>query len=103
MSQENCQVSWRLHLNVVLREYGPHLNITKSGTLIVEVYRSEHADVTSIYSFNHRSRLRKDLGFGKHGGPEVSPTAFAPSTVGTSFPESLIMYEGGKSLLKYAM
>ncbi|KAL8156826.1 F-box protein CPR1-like [Apium graveolens] len=101
MSQENGVVSWTQCFYVELKEYGPPLNITKTGTLVTEAYRSEFGDVTSICSCNYRSKVIKDHGFGKHGGPEVSRHLLAPSTADTSFPESLIMYEGGKSLLKY--
>lgn len=44
--------------------------------------------------------IHKDHGFGKPGGPEVSRYIRTPSTVDTSFPQSLINDEGGKSLVK---
>ncbi|XP_063938148.1 F-box protein At4g22390-like [Daucus carota subsp. sativus] len=94
--------SWVLLATAVLKQYGHPLNITKTGTLIVESFQSQRPDETHIVSINFKSRISKDHGYGKHGGPDVSREVLAPSTVDTSFPQSLIMYEGGKSLLKYA-
>ncbi|KAL8156754.1 hypothetical protein AgCh_001744 [Apium graveolens] len=84
----------------VLKDCGFPLDITKNGTLLIEAFRSNYLDVTSIVSFNVKSMVYKDHGFGKARGREVSGSIPGPLTLDTSFPESLIMYEGGKSLLK---
>lgn len=102
MRRDNGVISWTVRFRAVLKEYGPPLSITKTGTLILESYRSGPVDLSTIVSCNLNSMIYKYLGYGKHGGPEVVPSVLAPCTVDTSFPESLIMYEGGKLLLKYA-
>lgn len=101
MKQENGVVTWTLCFKFVLKEFGYPLDITKNGTLITESVRSESDGVTSIISYNLKSMIHKDHGFGKRGGPDVSRYVRNPSTVDTSFPQSLIMYEGGKSMLEH--
>ncbi|XP_074332791.1 F-box/kelch-repeat protein At3g23880-like [Apium graveolens] len=102
LRKENNSVSWSLCNKVVLKKGGPPLNVTKNGTLVIESFGPERFDVSSIVSCNLKTMILVDHGFGKHGGPEVSQFVMAPATVDTSFPESLIMYEGGKYLSKFS-
>lgn len=102
MRQENGVVTWTLRFRALLKESGYPLGITKNGTLVIESIRSRDLDVTSIVSCNLKSMIYKDHGFGKARGPDTSEDVLEPSTVVTSFPESLVMYEGGKLLLKCA-
>lgn len=103
MMQDNGLISWTLRFKVALKEGGFPMNITKAGTVLIETLPllGRH-DVTGILSCNLKSLRYKDLGFSKRGVVEPSPIGFVPSTVDTSFMESLVMYEGGKSLLKFA-
>lgn len=101
MRQENGVSSWTLRFRAVLKG-GTPLNITKNGALVIEIFRMGSLDITNIVSYNLKSMTRKYHGYGKPGGQEVVESALSHSTVDTSFPESLIMYEGGKSLVKSA-
>lgn len=78
------------------------MNITKSGTLILESYPLGILEVSRVLSCNLNTMQYKDHGFCKRGGEEVSQFLVAPCVVDTSFTESLVMFDGGKSLLKYA-
>ncbi|XP_074360536.1 F-box/kelch-repeat protein At3g23880-like isoform X1 [Apium graveolens] len=102
MRQENGVVNWTLRFRALLEELGTPLDITKNEALILEAIRSRDLDVTSIISCDLKTMIHKDHGFGKSMDPDVSIFDLDPSTVDNSFPESLIMYEGGKLLLKYA-
>lgn len=101
MRHENGVFSWTLRFKAVLKVLGWPVNITKNETLIIEKYSLTGVGATNLVSCNLKSMDYKDLGFGMRGVgafEHVLPT----STVDTSFPESLIMYEGGKLLLKHA-
>ncbi|KAL8156798.1 hypothetical protein AgCh_001778 [Apium graveolens] len=102
MRQENGVRSWTLRFRTVLKEGGTPVNITKNGTLVIEIFRMGSPDITNLVSYNLKSMIRKYHGYGKPGGQEVINSALSHSTVDTSFPESLIMFEGGKSLVKSA-
>ncbi|XP_063941482.1 uncharacterized protein LOC108201547 [Daucus carota subsp. sativus] len=102
MRQENGVVTWTLRFRYVLEECGYPLAITKNGTLVIELFCSKNPGLASIV-FHNQSMIHQDHGFGECMGPvEISTSVFNLSTVDTSFRESLILYEGGKSLLKYA-
>ncbi|KAL8107961.1 hypothetical protein AgCh_024389 [Apium graveolens] len=105
MRQENDLISWTSRFSAARKEGGGWpLNITKAGTLILEVCPLwGRLDVKSIVSFNPMNMHLKDLGFSKNGAVETS--ILGPDsefTVDTSFTESLVMYEGGKALVKFA-
>ncbi|KAL8156806.1 hypothetical protein AgCh_001786 [Apium graveolens] len=99
MRQENGVVTWTLRFRPLLQYFGSPLGITKNGTLIIESYRTNKLDETCIVSCNLKSMIHKVHGFGIIRNPR---TFLDISTLDASFPESLIMYEGGKLLLKYA-
>ncbi|XP_063941409.1 F-box/kelch-repeat protein At3g23880-like [Daucus carota subsp. sativus] len=102
MRQENGVVTWTLRFRYVLEECGYPLAITKNGTLVIELFCSKNPGLATIV-FCNQSMIHQDHGFGECVGPvEISTSVFNLSTVDTSFRESLILYEGGKSLLKYA-
>ncbi|KAL8156810.1 hypothetical protein AgCh_001789 [Apium graveolens] len=101
MRHENGVFSWRLRFKAVLKVLGWPLNITNNETLIVEKYSLTGVGVTNLFSCNLKSRDHKDLGFGIRG-LRAFENVYPSSTVGTCLPESLIMYEGGKLLLKHA-
>ncbi|KAL8107965.1 hypothetical protein AgCh_024393 [Apium graveolens] len=102
MRHENGENSWTLRFRAVLEKFGFPMNITKSGTLILESYPFGVLEVSKILSCNLNTIQYKDLGICKRGGEEVSQFLVAPCVVDTSFAESLVMFEGGRSLLKYA-
>ncbi|XP_074360532.1 F-box/kelch-repeat protein At3g06240-like isoform X2 [Apium graveolens] len=99
MRQENGVVTWTLRFRPLLQYFGSPLGITKNGTLIIESYRTNKLDETCIVSCNLKSMIHKVHGFGIIRNPR---TFLDISTLDASFPESLIMYEGGKLLLKCA-
>nr|XP_017225327.1 PREDICTED: F-box/kelch-repeat protein At3g23880-like [Daucus carota subsp. sativus] len=102
MRQENGIITWTLRFRYVPEECGYPLAVTKNRTLVIESFSSENLGVASIV-FCNQSMIHQDHGFGECMGPvEISTSVFKLSTVDTSFRESLILYEGGKSLLKYA-
>lgn len=103
MRQDNGVVSWNLRFRAALKEGGWPIAITKGGTLLLEVHPfEERIDITKILSVNLNTMHHRDLGFGKPEGVDDSTVAIEPCTVDTSFTESLVMYEGGKSLSKFA-
>ncbi|KAL8109468.1 F-box/kelch-repeat protein At3g23880-like [Apium graveolens] len=103
MRQENGEMFWDLRFKVALERSGWPMNITKSGTLVIESCPLQRLDMTTIFSRHLRSNRYTDLGFGKCGGLGDDAMYFvAPATVDTSFVESMVMYEGGKSMVKYA-
>ncbi|KAL8156807.1 hypothetical protein AgCh_001787 [Apium graveolens] len=101
MRQENGVVSWTLRFRPLLKYFGSPLGITKNGTLIIESFRTNEHDETCIISCNIKSMIYKVHEFGIARNP-ISQSFFDVSTVDALFPESLIMYEGGKSLLKFS-
>ncbi|KAL1834197.1 hypothetical protein ACET3Z_003848 [Daucus carota] len=103
LRKENGVVSWILRFTAALREVGWPINITNKGTILIETRPStSRIDVTSILSCNLKSMHYKNLGFGKPKGVEDPMLIPEPCTVDTSFTESLVMYEGGKSILKFS-
>ncbi|XP_017222097.1 F-box/kelch-repeat protein At3g23880-like [Daucus carota subsp. sativus] len=102
MMQGNGVITWTLRFKVALKEGGFPMSITKAGTVLIETIRGLPNDLSGIISCNLKSLWYKDLGFYKHGGVESSLFCPEDFTVDTSFVESLVMYEGGKSLLKFA-
>lgn len=103
MRQENGGIFWDLRFKVGLEQSGWPMNITKSGMLVIESCPLQRLDMTSIFSRDLKSNRYKNLGFGKCGGIEDDVMYLvAPATVDTSFVESFVMYEGGKSVVKYA-
>lgn len=100
MRQENDLISWTLRFSAARKEGGGWpLNITKAGTLILEVsLLVGRLDVKHIFSFSPMKMHYKDLGFGKRQGvveKSILGPESAASAVDTSFSESLVMYEGG--------
>lgn len=105
MRKEDDGIFWDLHFKVELEKSGWPMNITRSGTLLIEScpLPSQRLDITSIFSRDLKSNHYKDLGFGKRGGvKDDSMYLVGPATVDTSFVKSMVMYEGGNSLMRYA-
>ncbi|KAL8107962.1 hypothetical protein AgCh_024390 [Apium graveolens] len=103
MRQEKGVISWILRFTASLKQGGLPINITKSGIILIEMYNSpKRVGVTSILSCDLNTMRYKDLGFGKPEGVDDSILIPEPCSIDTSFTESLVMYEGGKSLLKFA-
>lgn len=102
MRLDNGVISWILRFTNELKEPGLVMNITKTGTILVQRLPSlpVHA-ITRIFSCNLNTMHYKDLGLGGRWGEEDFPT-MPHCIVDTSFIESLVMYEGGKSLLKFS-
>lgn len=63
LRKENDALSWTMRLEVVLKEGGPPLNITKNGTLVIESFGREMFEVTTIVSCNLKTMINIDHGF----------------------------------------
>ncbi|XP_017239996.2 F-box/kelch-repeat protein At3g23880-like [Daucus carota subsp. sativus] len=101
MRSENGVISWSLRFRFLLKEGESRpLNITKSGSLIIQSYGDYHRGSSArIFSCNLKSIHDRDIGFSKFEYTKY----WVISTVDTHFMESLVMYEGDqKSLLKSA-
>uniref|UniRef100_A0A162AMU1 F-box domain-containing protein n=1 Tax=Daucus carota subsp. sativus TaxID=79200 RepID=A0A162AMU1_DAUCS len=102
MRSENGVISWSLRFRFLLKVRAARpLNITKSGSLIIESFGDYSNWSTRILiSRNLKSMHDRDIGIFKF---EEYAENSSISTVGTHFMESLVMYEGDqKSLLKSA-
>ena len=101
MRSENGVISWSLRFRFLLKEGESRpLNITKSGSLIIQSYGDYHRGSSArIFSCNLKSIHDRDIGFSKFEYTKY----WVISTVDTHFMESLVMYEGDqKSVLKSA-
>ncbi|KAL8107945.1 hypothetical protein AgCh_024378 [Apium graveolens] len=101
MRQENGVLSWNLRFRVEL-EGGFARNITKAETILLEKYPSRDClGVSGIFSCNLKTMHYKDLGYGRRRDAEDFSLLHELCNVDASFMESLVMYEGGKSPLKF--
>lgn len=89
MRNEDGIVSWTKRFNVVLKDFGFPLQITKSGSLVM-LSLTSNSLANSIMSCNLKSLQSKYLGFDNSFDKEVK----LPATVDTSFMESLVMHAG---------